>query len=62
MNGIIYKYFVASEGWLEKFIKGFNFTLRQITTTGQKVPADCFEKLPNLFYSFKNFVYKTNTI
>ena len=37
--------FTASQGWLEKFMKHHKFTLRRITTLGQKLPQDHILKI-----------------
>ena len=37
--------FTASRGWLEKFMKRFNFSLRRKTSVSQKLPQDLLEKV-----------------
>lgn len=44
--------FLASPGWISNFLRRQNLTLRRVTTTGQKVPADCVQKIA----SFVTFI------
>ena len=39
------EYFSASRGWLEKFFRRHNFTLRRRTTVAQRLPQDLVSKV-----------------
>ena len=40
--------FLASNGWLNRFLRRYNLTLRRKTTQGQKLPEQYIAKLTNL--------------
>ena len=42
--------FTASNGWVQKFMNRNNLSLRRVTTSCQKVPADLISTLMNFFF------------
>ena len=61
-NGVLE--FGASRGWLSKFLRPFNLTIRRRTTTGQSLPRDYQGKVRNFveFNKKQRDLYKTSMI
>ena len=52
--------FRASDGWLQKFLKQYSFSLRRRTTVGQRLPQDLITKVVGFIMSTRKLRHSKN--